>query len=210
VTDYVQKQVVAVIDDRTTRVCLHAAGMIVPVDHPFQTLAGDFMAPPFHVHCRSIMRPWMSGFLKDTRKAANAELSRRPMKERRLGPGGEIGARIPPPYDWNQPVDYTFPGARRASYYPPVDSSVHFATGEGLETRTPTKTKMPRDVPDWGTLAARIDDKVIDKVVKSMVDRVFTQEEVDYVWELLLELVKTVTIRTLADLPAKLRRLLGL
>lgn len=209
-TDYVQKQVVAVIDDRTTRVCLHAAGMIVPVDQAFETLAGNFMEPPFHVHCRSIVRPWMSGFLKDIRKAANAELSRRPKKERRLGPGGEIGARIPPPYDWNKPVDYTFPGARKASYYPPVDSSVHFATGEGLDTRIPQKTNMPKNVPDWGTLAARIEGKVIDSIVKAMADRDFTQEEVDWIWELLAELVKTVTIRLVTDLPAKIRRALGL
>lgn len=87
---------VAVIDKRTTVVCLHAAGQIQPVDAPFETLAGLLEMPPFHIHCRSQVVPWMPGFGNDIRAEANAELMRRPLKQRRLGPGGEIGGRVPP------------------------------------------------------------------------------------------------------------------
>lgn len=89
------KQVVAVIDGRTTPVCLHAAGQIQPLDKPFETLLGPQDETPFHVHCRSMVIPWMSGFVSDIRSAANAELLKRPMRQRRIGPGGETGP-LPP------------------------------------------------------------------------------------------------------------------
>lgn len=98
------KQVSAVIDSRTTPVCLHAAGQIRPVEEPFDTLLGEQMEPPFHVHCRSIVGIWMPGFVNDQRRDANAELKTRPLKQRRIGPGGETGPlppkagpRTPPP-----------------------------------------------------------------------------------------------------------------
>lgn len=90
------QQLEAVIDERTTMVCLRASGQIVPVGEPFDTLMGDLMAPPFHVHCRSVVVPWMPGFVSDTRAAANAEIARRPPKEKRFGPDG-YGGRLPPP-----------------------------------------------------------------------------------------------------------------
>lgn len=77
-----QKQVVAVIDSRTTYICLHAAGQIQPLDADFQTLAGDFTAPPFHRHCRDLIRPYMPGFVDDQRARSNAELQRRPKAKR--------------------------------------------------------------------------------------------------------------------------------
>lgn len=95
--DLVLRQLIAVVDSRTTVVCLHAAGQIRAVDEPFETLAGDFMQPPFHVHCRTLVVPWMPGMVNEFRKAANDELRNRPLKERRIGPNGEIGGRIPPP-----------------------------------------------------------------------------------------------------------------
>jgi hypothetical protein len=207
VTDLVRKQVVAVIDERTTTVCLHAAGMIMEVGEPFETLAGDFMAPPFHVHCRSIMRPWMSGFLSKIREEANAELQKRPKAQRRLGPDGEIGGRIPPAYDWNQPVDYTFPGSREKSFYPPRDSSVDFATGAGLE-----RDVIPPDpkVLSWKTFLSRVPRPVLDVLVKRMEEQLFDQDEVDEIWALLLEWVRDHVIRTWADLPAAIQRRLGL
>lgn len=76
------KQVTAVIDDRTTYVCLHAAGQIVPVEAPFDTINGQYDAPPFHIHCRSISAPWMPGFGNDMAAEANSELLRRPEKYR--------------------------------------------------------------------------------------------------------------------------------
>lgn len=205
-TALIRKQVVAVIDERTTMVCLHAAGMITEVGEPFQTLAGDFMEPPFHIHCRSIMRPWMSGFLSGTRKAANAEMKKRPMAQRRLGPNGEIGSRVPPAYDWNKPVDYTFPGSRDASYYP-AETGVEFATGRGLDRDVPQPDPK---VPDWKSLKARISEDVLKKIVAQMQELLFSQDEADSVWQQLLEWVAEHVVKTVADLPAALKRLLGL
>lgn len=93
--DPIRKQVLAHIDSNTTVVCLHAAGQIRDIDEPFDTLAGDFMRPPFHWGCRSLVIPWAPGMVQPHRDAANEELMSRPKKERRIGPGGEIGGRIP-------------------------------------------------------------------------------------------------------------------
>ena len=89
------KQVVAVIDERTTMVCLRAAGQIQPVDRPFNTLNGPVMEPPFHYGCRSISVPFMRGFVNDAKRAANEEIMRRPEKERRYGEDGYKG-KVPP------------------------------------------------------------------------------------------------------------------
>lgn len=66
---------------------------------PFETLNGVYDAPPFHVHCRSIVVPWMSGMINDQREAANAELQNRPKSERDTrnfkgmpGPEGQASA----------------------------------------------------------------------------------------------------------------------
>lgn len=80
--DLLFKQLHAVIDHRTTLVCLNAAGQVQPVEEPFDTLNGMLDRPPFHVHCRSIVVPWMSGFVNDIRRDANDELARRPEKQR--------------------------------------------------------------------------------------------------------------------------------
>lgn len=90
------KQVWAIADERTTITCLHAAGQIQPIGQPFETLSGNFDRPPFHDHCRSVSVPWVGGMVNDQRKKANAELLKRPLKERRIGPNGEIGGRLPP------------------------------------------------------------------------------------------------------------------
>jgi hypothetical protein len=94
--DLVFKQAVAVIDKRTTIVCLHVAGQIRQVTEPFDTLNGSYDMPGFHIHCRTISAPWMPGFVNAQREESNAELLRRPLKQRRLGPNGELGARLPP------------------------------------------------------------------------------------------------------------------
>jgi len=94
-TDSVYKQVVAKIDSRTTVVCLHAAGQIRPLDEPFDTLNGDVQVPPFHWGCRSVIIPWAPGMIQRYRDEANTELRARPIEERRLGPDGEIGGRVP-------------------------------------------------------------------------------------------------------------------
>lgn len=105
-SDLVMMQIISIIDRRTTTICLHAAGMISPADEPFHTLAGDFWTPPFHVHCRSLVAPWQPGYLSDARTDANAELQRRPLWERRIGPNGE-GPTPAPPDPGNKPVPGT-------------------------------------------------------------------------------------------------------
>lgn len=57
----------------------------------FHTLAGDFDAPPFHAHCRSIVRPWQPGYVSDVRAKANEELQNRPYADRAIGPSRRKG-----------------------------------------------------------------------------------------------------------------------
>jgi hypothetical protein len=94
VPDLVQKQLIAVIDSRTTMVCLRAAGQTRKVDEPFDVLTGSFMEPPFHYGCRTTVAPWVPGMISDQKKLANAEIMRRPRSERRFGPEGYEG-RLP-------------------------------------------------------------------------------------------------------------------
>jgi hypothetical protein len=114
----VLRQARAVVDNRTTMVCLHISGAITSTDLPFETLAGDFMDPPFHIHCRTIVGPWMPGMVNDLAEEANAEMQRRPKKDRRIGPDGEIGGRVPPPSDVNSPTGFSFPGSEEAAWKP--------------------------------------------------------------------------------------------
>jgi hypothetical protein len=95
-----QKQLLAVVDSATTMICLQADGQIRDVGEPFTTLAGPYMLPPFHIHCRSIAVPYVQGVIRRLRKDANAEIRRRPLKEKRRGPTGFEG-RLPP----RPPVD---------------------------------------------------------------------------------------------------------
>jgi hypothetical protein len=95
-----QKQLLAVVDGATTMICLNAAGQIRDLDQPFTTLAGEFELPPFHIHCRSIAVPYVQGVIRRARREANAEIRRRPVKEKRRGPDGFEGQLPPPP-----PVD---------------------------------------------------------------------------------------------------------
>lgn len=204
-TALVRKQVVAVIDSRTTMVCLHAAGMITEVGVPFETLAGDFLEPPFHIHCRSIVRPWMSGFLSKTRQEANAERQRRPMKERRLGPNGEIGARIPPAYDWNLPDEYTFPGSAEASKNKPPTPD------RGDLFKPPPKDKRPAAPSMWRLMVDNILPELLDLIIERMETLLFSQDESEDVWALLLELItKKGPIAVASQLSWVLRRMLGL
>lgn len=92
-----RKQYISVIDSRTTMVCLDAAGQIRDLDEPFETLAGAVQAPPTHVHCRSVVLPFLSGVIAEQRNEANAEILRRPRSEKRKGPDGYEGPIPPPP-----------------------------------------------------------------------------------------------------------------
>ena len=78
----VLKQVRAVIDGRTSMVCLDVAGQTRRVGEPFDTLLGPQQAPPFHIWCRSIVVPWVRGM--DTQEAeAEREARTRPPSARR-------------------------------------------------------------------------------------------------------------------------------
>lgn len=80
----------AVIDKRTTMVCLRAAGQVQPVTEPFETLMGEIMDPPFHVHCfpegteveawgvEATSRRWYSGDLVELQTRGGARLSGTP------------------------------------------------------------------------------------------------------------------------------------
>lgn len=48
-----QKQAIAALDARTTRICRAVNRQIRPLDKPFETLAGPIMNPPFHYNCRT-------------------------------------------------------------------------------------------------------------------------------------------------------------
>lgn len=93
--DLILKQWVSVIDERTTMVCLDAAGMVRPVDEPFDTINGSYDSPPAHIHCRSVVQPYMRGFGQEIKKKANAEIQKRPLSQRRKGPDGYTG-KLPP------------------------------------------------------------------------------------------------------------------
>lgn len=95
-----RKQYISTVDARTTMVCLDAAGQIRNLDEPFETLAGPYQSPPTHVNCRAVMAPYAAGIVDEQRTAANAEIQRRPAKEKRKGPEGYEGPVPPPP-----PVD---------------------------------------------------------------------------------------------------------
>lgn len=91
-----RKQLVAAVDSRTTMICLDCAGQVRDLRADFHTLAGDFQQPPFHRWCRSVVVPYLPGGVDEQRAAANVEIMRRPLAERRKGPAG-VGARIVPP-----------------------------------------------------------------------------------------------------------------
>jgi hypothetical protein len=96
-----KKQVHAIIDTRTTLVCLEVAGQIQPVDEPFVTLNGRFDHPPFHISCRDWTTPWLPGFLEHVRELAAAEMARRTPRN----PKSLVRSKQPPPVDENRPVD---------------------------------------------------------------------------------------------------------
>lgn len=114
------QQLVAVVDERTTMVCLRAAGQVQPVGGKFDTLMGDLDSPPFHAHCRSIVVPWMPGFVSDTRAEAAAEIAKRPPKEKRFGPDG-YGGSLPPPAPTGGPGPIV-PTGPSAGGYVPIDA----------------------------------------------------------------------------------------
>jgi len=93
----VRRQLIAIIDKRTTVICLEAAGQVVGANEPFHTMNGDLYDPPFHVHCRSMVAPWVDGWGEALQKGASKELATRPASQfRRLPPlpRQSLGARM--------------------------------------------------------------------------------------------------------------------
>lgn len=93
-----RKQLIAVVDPATTMICLDCSGQVRDLSSEFHTLVGDFHQPPFHRWCRSVVIPYLPGGIDEQRAEANAEIGRRPLKERRKGPGGVGARRVPPPH----------------------------------------------------------------------------------------------------------------
>ena len=79
----VKKQLVAVIDSRTSMICLRAAGQVREIDEPFDTLTGPQMSPPFHLHCRSVVGVYVPGMGTRSRSDAQNEIDSRPPSKRR-------------------------------------------------------------------------------------------------------------------------------
>jgi len=77
----IRKQLIPVIGTATTGVCLDAAGQVRDVGEPYDTAAGQFDFPPFHVGCRSLSAPWLPGFPGHAAAEARAELADRAATE---------------------------------------------------------------------------------------------------------------------------------
>lgn len=157
--DVLYKQVLAVIDERTTMVCLRAAGQIRRINEDFDTLMGDLPAPPFHIHCRSVVVPYMHGFV-DTQKArANAEIQQRPSKDRAWGPSDRGQRRLPipaPDYEGGVPTA-TPPLAAPKSYRggTPVPAPSTWGTLTDPERlATETRAALASYVVDGGPVLA--------------------------------------------------------
>ena len=86
--DEVMKQLFAVVDERTTVLCLSCTGQVRRINEPFDTLAGPIDEPPFHWHCRSLSVPWLPGMGDDLGVAARSELRNRSEKELSAPPPG--------------------------------------------------------------------------------------------------------------------------
>lgn len=134
-----RKQLWAVIDERTTMICLHAAGQIQDVTEPFDTLAGKFDFPPFHRHCRSHVMPYMVGFVNSQRTLSNNELRRRPLHQRDWRTYRET---VPPP-------DITVDASGATLPTRPLDVAVD--DEPDLPDRTPLDEAARTAVRDWRT-----------------------------------------------------------
>lgn len=156
-----RKQLIAVVDPATTMICLDCAGQIRGLSEDFHTLAGDFSHPPFHRWCRSVVIPYVTGITTEHRAEANVEINRRPLKERRKGPGG-VGARIPPPphqatLDRRAEITAGDPG----SYAELFDRLLDGPDREHIEA---LNWYLQNDVVDWQLRQGRPDDRYVDVV----------------------------------------------
>lgn len=148
------KQWSSVIDGGTTIICLDAAGQIREVDELFETLNGEFMHPPAHIHCRAIVVPWLPGFVVAQRRPANDELARRPRKQRRKGPGGSTASNPPPdrsnPPGRRPPVAPVTPAdQRRAARNAPSFEDPEGEDGEDVRTSDGMKNVLAGDAGEF-------------------------------------------------------------
>lgn len=153
-----RKQWLAVVDHRTTMVCLDAAGQIAEIDDDFDTLAGPYAAPPAHVHCRSITVPYAPGLIRLQRDAANAEIRLRPGWEKRKSPEGYMGP-IPPPAPASAATQVMRP---RPDMRPPAPGArvpgTHRDHIRGWETHLARLGRLERAREDFGR------DPVLDEI----------------------------------------------
>ena len=66
--------------------CLHAASQTQPVGTPFFTDSGNYYLPPFHVHCRCTLKPFMVGFSTEQQRLAKRILASLPPSKLRPPP----------------------------------------------------------------------------------------------------------------------------
>lgn len=142
-----RKQLLAVVDSRTTMVCLDCAGQIREADEPFETLMGSFAAPPFHLHCRSIVAPYTPDMINEQRDAANAEIRARPRSEKRKGPHGYEGP-LPPPAPASAAVQVLRP---RPDTLPPAAGARLPGAHRQLTDWTPLLARLVRVARDRAT-----------------------------------------------------------
>lgn len=164
--NYVLKQASATIDKRTTPVCLHAAGQIVPVNEPFDTINGKYQNPPFHVHCRTLSIPWVRGMVNDMAAEANSELMRRPSKQR----------------DWRQFKGIP-PSPLGSSYRGPTDLEV--AVRNAYASRKFSES-IPSNLARWEdvlrTTSTQTREDVVKHLLKSRPKLTTEQQEALALW----------------------------
>lgn len=66
--------------------CLRAVGQTRPVGIPFNTDSGKYLSPPFHIHCRCIVMPYVPGFEEKVRNLARRLLLSLPLSKLRPPP----------------------------------------------------------------------------------------------------------------------------
>lgn len=149
------KQLLAVIDDRTTVICLATAGQIRPVDKPFDTPAGAIDLPPFHIHCRSLSVPWIEGLVSEQRRLANEELVKRPDVQRAAADGR--GPYRHPPGGFGPPKPRELWRPRGGGPRPPAGAAKPVPAGPADDVvRAYSRAGLRR--PDW------VDDDMDDAI----------------------------------------------
>lgn len=66
--------------------CLRAAAQVQPVGTPFFTDSGEYLIPPFHIHCRCTLKPFLVGFSTEQQSLAKSIIADLPPSKLRPPP----------------------------------------------------------------------------------------------------------------------------